>query len=443
MIEPRTEWGVISAQYEVAGTAGASFCEVNPHCLENIVHLSEAFEVNASSDIVDERGIKLWPRDVPISRALHERMQGRRLRQPLEVSLDIEDGVSMDSAIDDCLDLTEQTSALVTLAGQNGVQNMLRSLRTMTLPGPLRLLLTSARELRQHDYEASLAAMIVSAGLAHHAGFNERDAGHLMLAALVADIGEMYINPEYLDRTRNLAPSEWESIVWHPCVGEAFLREFTQFPAAVTDGVLHHHERFDGHGYPFQVSGERLGLRHTMLGTADTVAAIIMRGSAGLADRVLVALHILPGEFPPPVVKLITTMLDGREEKSSDCQGGGIAECILPELQRLRAAKREAVSLMHDEHGLTVINTAELALNLLLRIDRSLGAAKVYDLLQRKEPENDPAILSMIRTIPDELAWRLRNLARNVYLDAKQSGNLQDLTVLADLVALLDRIPSV
>ena len=442
MVELRTEGSMFLSENEVAGTSGTSFCEVNPHCLENIVRLSEAFEVKGSSDIVDEQGVTLWPCGAPVSRALHERMQRRRLRRPLEASLEIGNGVSMDRAISDCLALVEQNRALEALAVQKGVRELLHGLRSMTLPEPLRLLLTAARELRWHDYETHLAAMIVSASLAHHAGFGERDAGHLMLAALVADIGKMYINPKFLDCTRKLSPSEWESIVWHPCVGEEFLKEFTKFPAAVTDGVLRHHERFDGHGYPFLVRGEHLGVMHTMLGAADTVAAIIMRGGAGLADRVSVALHILPGEFPPPVVRLITNMLDGLDEVPSDGQGGGIAECLLPELERIRAAKREAMNLIHEDHGLAVINAAELALNLLLRIDQSLGAARVHDLLQRKEPEDNPEIVSMIRRIPDEIAWRLRNLARNVYLDAGQSGNPQDLAVLADLLALLDPVPA-
>lgn len=438
MIELQTEGKMFRADYEVAGTSGASFCVVNPHYLENIVRLSDAFEIKVSTDIVDERGVTLWPRGAPVSSALRERISRRRLRQPLEMSLNIGDGVSMDSAISDCLALIERNQALEALAGQKGVQDMLRSLRSMTFPGPLRLLLTSVRERRPHDYAASLAAMIVSASVANHAGFGEHEAGSLILAALVNDIGEMYIDPKYLDGARALSPCEWKHVVWHPCVGEGFLKNFTRFPAAVKNGVLHHHERFGGHGYPFQVTGEHLGMLHTMLGAADTVAAIIMCGGAGLADRVSAALHIQPGEFPAPAVNFITKMLAGLDEALPDCQGSRIAESVLAELGRLSAAKREAMYLMRGGHRLTVTNAAGLALDVLLRIDQSLRATRAHDLTQREAPENDPAIMRKIRMIPDEISWRLRNLARTVYLYAGQSGNGQDLAALARLVGLLD-----
>ncbi len=440
-MDQRTERNVFRSENEVAGTSGASFCVVNPHYLENIVRLSEASEVKASIDIVDERGVKLWPCGAPVSRALHERVLGRRLRQPLEASLEIADGVSMRSVVSDCLDLIERKRALEALAARKSVQDMLRDLHSMTLSGPLRLLLTSIRGLKQHDYDASLTAMVVAAGLAHQAGFGARDAGHLILAALLGDIGEMYINPEYLDGSRKPSPREWESIVWHPCLGEAFLKEFTQFPAAVSDAVLHHHERFGGHGYPFQVTGEHLGLMRTMLGIADTVAAIIVRGSTAIADRVSVALHILPGEFPPPVVSLITKMLAGLDEECRSGKDGEIAEGIWSELERLHAAKREAKTLSHDRHSPTVVHAANLALDFLRRIDESLGATRVHNLLQEERQENYPAIRSKIRAVPDEISWRLRNLARNVYLQVGQGGNAQDVAALANLIALLDPVP--
>ena len=180
--------------------SGKEFCAVNPHCLEEIVCLSDNMAVRASDDILDDRGTKLWAKGAPVSRALQEKMLRRRLQKPLEVSLDVDGGVTLESVVSDCLDLMKENPALEALGGAAGARAILRGARDMALPGPLKLLLTSTRENRKSSYNVGLAEMIISAGLAYGIGLGEQDAGKLILAALVHDIGEMYINPEYLER---------------------------------------------------------------------------------------------------------------------------------------------------------------------------------------------------------------------------------------------------
>lgn len=67
--------------------------QTNPHMLEAIAQASERCTIVASEDICDERGNKLWARGQPVSRSLQQRLLERRLRQPLEASLQAEDGV--------------------------------------------------------------------------------------------------------------------------------------------------------------------------------------------------------------------------------------------------------------------------------------------------------------------------------------------------------------
>ena len=247
----------------------------------------------------------------------------------------------------------------------------------------------------------------------------------------------MYVPPEFFDNAREISPGEWNIFAWHPCAGEIFLNEFTQFPTAVKDGVLHHHERFNGHGYPFQVSGEHLGGIHTLLGTADTVAAILMQGEHSIADRVSVALRILPGEFPSPVVRFVTDMLSVLPNPPSGHEIGTIADYIQPELERLNAAKQEASKLLRSNHTPCVAHAVGQVLELLLCIGQSLGAKKIHGLLQRDASRNDFAIEGLIIVIPAEMSWRLRYLARNVCLLAGQSGNSEDLQALTHLISSL------
>ena len=426
----------------VAHNAAQAFCTVNAHCLENIVRLSDDMEVLASSDIVDDCGIKLWAKGKPVSRALQEKMLKRRLQKPLEVSLDVSDGVCLDSIITDCFGLMKEIPALDLLCASSGAKGALRSVRNVPLPGPLRLLLTSAREHKKQNYAISLASMITSSGLAYGIGLNDRDAGILILSALVHDVGEMYINPEYLDDDRPLQPSEWKHVASHPCVGQAFLKEFAQFPAAVADCVVHHHERLDGSDYPFQVSGETMSPLCKLISVADSVSAIIMRGGPSMFDRVDVALRIVPEEFPRPAVSFITKTLAPLREECAPATAGSFAERVLPTLQQLRSARLLAEALIKDHLNKPLGSVGQFAYDALRNIDKSLRATGVYEFSQLAVLESDPVVMGEVCLVLKEVTWRLRNLARNVHLRTEKSGNSEDLAQISELIDTLGTAPT-
>ena len=428
-------------EFEGTGKAGQAFCAVNPHCLENIVRLSDQMEIVASSDILDDRGTKLWAKGAPVSRALQEKMLLRRLKKPLEVSLDVEGGATLDSIVTDCFALMKETPALDRMCSTSGARSALRSVRNAPLPSPLKLLLTSAREHKKRNYDISLAAMVVSAGLANGVGLNDRDAGLLILSAMVHDIGEMYINPEYLDGSRQLQPSEWKYVASHPCVGQAFLKEFASYPPAVADCVLHHHERLDGSGYPFQLSGTQTGSLCKLISVADAVSAIIMRGGAGLCERVAVALRIVPEEFPRPAVSVIINALSQMGESGRLEVPGRYSELVFPVLQQLRSARLLGESLVASDASACSVKAGQFALDSIRSIDKSLRATGVYELSQLEVLESDPAIMGEVCLVLGEVSWRLRNLARNIHLRLEKHGGVDDLARVADLIAMLSAKP--
>ncbi|MFZ4536595.1 HD-GYP domain-containing protein [Propionivibrio sp.] len=436
---------------EIVTNARNAFLAVNPHWLESIVHLSDEMEVVASSDILDQSGETLWAKGVPATRLFERRMLGRRLQQPLEVSLDVLCGVSLKSIVDDCFELMKANPALEVLGGMNAARKALRGAGNLPLPGPVKLLLTAAREHDKRSYTSRLAGMIICSGLADGVGLNDRDAELLILSALVYDFGQIYTAPEYLDGNRVLQPAEWKHRVVHPCVGRVFLKEFTDLPQSVTDCVLQHHERQDGSGYPFQVTGANISSLGKLIGVADSVSAIVMRNdsgcdsgyAAGLGERVAVALHIVPDEFPLPAVTFITRALELLDQVGAPAVSGNFAERVLPTLQQLRAARLLAEALSSTGPTKHLASVGGFALNTIRRIDKSLRATGVYEFSQIQALENDPACMGKTSLMLDEIIWRLRNLARNVYLRTEQSGCVSDLAHVTDLVAVLHARPRV
>lgn len=429
---------IASHKTTAASGADPGFRAVNPHCLGRIVELSKTHQVIAASDIHDESGTKLWARGSPVSRDLHDKLLRRSLARPLEASLSVAGGATMESIVGDALASIDQNAVFAALAGSSGACGLLRDMRKMSLPGPVKLLLTSARENKQAGYSHGLAAMVVCAGLAARLELGAFDANLLIVAAMVHDIGELYINPEYLRTDQRLDAAAWKHVASHPCVGHAFIHEFTTFPPAVAACVLHHHERLDGSGYPFRLRAEALDRLGTLLAVADAVSAIVLRGACGIRKKLEVALRIVPEEFDRRAVSAMNLALRRLPEESCDEAEGNCIKRVLPMLDHLAAARAAAEALAAASSSPALDAAAGYALSILGHIEKSLRATGVFDLTQLATIEKDPQVMGEVCLIVPEVSWRLLNLARNLHLHTENSGNPDDLERARELIAVLD-----
>jgi len=96
----------------------------------------------------------------------------------------------------------------------------------------------------------------------------------LEITALVHDYGKIDVPAVILNKTEGLSPIEFEEVKKHPLTGAQRLEAFTEF--INMDGVLYHHVRFDGGGYPDQSRGRRHGipLEARIIAVADTFDAL-------------------------------------------------------------------------------------------------------------------------------------------------------------------------
>jgi putative nucleotidyltransferase with HDIG domain len=95
----------------------------------------------------------------------------------------------------------------------------------------------------------------------------------MRLAALIHDIGKIYVPAEILNRPGRLTPAEFEIIKSHPGVGYDIVKD-VKFPWPVGDMIVQHHERLDGSGYPRGLKGEAIILEARILAVADAVEAM-------------------------------------------------------------------------------------------------------------------------------------------------------------------------
>ncbi len=87
-------------------------------------------------------------------------------------------------------------------------------------------------------------------------GLEEAELQNLEVAALLHDIGKMGIPDSILRKPGRLDPDEYTLMKKHPEYGWAVLRMLPGFERAALD-ILHHHENFDGKGYPAGLQGSR------------------------------------------------------------------------------------------------------------------------------------------------------------------------------------------
>jgi len=87
------------------------------------------------------------------------------------------------------------------------------------------------------------------------------------------DIGKLEVDPAILDKPGMLDLDELEEIRAHPELGARMLHGIRSLRAAL-DCVLHHHERWDGGGYPYGLGGEAIPLEARILAVADAYDAM-------------------------------------------------------------------------------------------------------------------------------------------------------------------------
>ncbi len=98
--------------------------------------------------------------------------------------------------------------------------------------------------------------------------------GDVYLAGLLHDVGKIGIRDEVLQKPGKLAREEYEEVQQHPVVGERVVASIKPFDR-LRGGVRHHHERWDGTGYPDRLGREDIPLIARVLAVADACDAMM------------------------------------------------------------------------------------------------------------------------------------------------------------------------
>ncbi|MEO8155338.1 MAG: HD domain-containing phosphohydrolase [Rhizobacter sp.] len=388
--------------------------EPNPHALAALTKAGESYPIIASQDIVDVRGVKLWARDQPVTAALQQRLLERRLRQPLEICLQAEGGVTLFTLMHDMQELIESTSPL-SPSLRPWASVLVAQLKQVPLHSVAQLLLTTAAATRPATLAHAVTGMALAGAMVASRQGSHHDIRQAMLGGLLHDIGEVYINPLYLDYAQALDILGHKHLVVHPRVAQMLLVGLTDYPAAVAQSIAEHHERLDRSGYPARLNGEAVSMLGRVLAVVEVTLGSLCASHAPLT-RASFALRVVPGEFDPLWAAFVC---DAAHEADEDFAGEAqpVASTLAAQLadidQQLSEAHQLALDLNEQRRTSKITDVVTDALH---RLDRLRVAWNALGLWGVSADDVAPSERLELELAESELRQRMRAFHRECLL---------------------------
>ena len=172
---------------------------------------------------------------------------------------------------------------------------------------------------RGHSDRVSAYSVLIGEAL----GLSEDDLKTLKIGGLFHDIGKIGIPDAILLKTDKLTDDEYSEIKNHPAIGAHILSNASIF-ADIIPIVKHHHERYDGKGYPARLAGEDIPYLARIVAVADTFDAMTSRRSYRQAldfDYTTNEIERCKGtQFDPTIADVFLEILRTNQDKITEIQ---------------------------------------------------------------------------------------------------------------------------
>jgi putative nucleotidyltransferase with HDIG domain len=126
----------------------------------------------------------------------------------------------------------------------------------------------------EYTYMHSVAVCALMVALGRQLDFGDAQCREAGMAGMLHDLGKAAMPQDVLNKPGKLSAAEFEIIKQHPVRGYEMLRAGGAVSEAVMDVCRHHHERYDGTGYPDKLAGEQISLLARMGAVCDVYDAV-------------------------------------------------------------------------------------------------------------------------------------------------------------------------
>jgi putative nucleotidyltransferase with HDIG domain len=168
-----------------------------------------------------------------------------------------------------------------------------------------------AKDPHTHGHSARVARY--AAATAEELGLEPQEIENILYAGLLHDIGKIGVSEQILHKPAILDVEEWGVIKAHPITGAKILEPIPSLQRIIPL-VRHHHERYDGTGYPQGLTGKEIPLGARILAVADAFEAMTYhrpyRRAMPLAQAAAILKEGMGKQWDAEVVKAFLKMLE-------------------------------------------------------------------------------------------------------------------------------------
>jgi len=181
------------------------------------------------------------------------------------------------------------------------------SMRSKTIEIIMNTLFEKSHREAQHSARVSK----ICEAIADKMQFEKQKVSEMRIVGLVHDIGKISISENILNKPGSLDSYEWKEMEKHPESGWRILSSSDEL-AKLAKHILHHHERWDGHGYPNKLAGEQIPLESRIITIADAYDAMTSLRSYKIAmsheEAIKEILRCSGTQFDPAIVEVFATL---------------------------------------------------------------------------------------------------------------------------------------
>ncbi|SHL19229.1 PAS domain S-box-containing protein/diguanylate cyclase (GGDEF) domain-containing protein [Fibrobacter sp. UWH5] len=174
---------------------------------------------------------------------------------------------------------------------------------------------------------------LMGAELGRRIGLNDVQLSDLSLLCLLHDIGKIGVPLEILNKPGKLTAEEWDTLRTHPVKGYQIAQSSPEL-CGIADMILHHHERWDGAGYPDGLARESIPLLSRIIAVVDAFDAMVNTRAYRKALPQDVAIEELKRcagtQFDPNIVSEFIQMIEALPSKASE-----VAEAVSEEVREV------------------------------------------------------------------------------------------------------------